>query len=140
MRKKQSTILLVDSDRRDREFMRTVLENTGYTVFEAIDYWEAIETHRQHEGHIDLLLTAFALPGDNGYELARALFRTDEHVKALFVSGRTGAEVSPYYHMPTAGPHMLGKPIRPGELLERVRHVLTTRTLRLKKGAAGETI
>src|SRR5690242_13968412 len=108
---KRGTILLVDADRRDRECMRGLLQIEGYLVLEAGDYWDAVDRYHDHVGQVDLLLTALALPGDNGYELARTLLRDDEHLRLLFVSGQAGAEVSPYYHMPTTGPHMLNKPI-----------------------------
>ena len=66
MRKKLTTILLVDGDRRDRQFMRAILEQTGYVVIEAMDYWDALDAHQRYQGTIDLLLTALALPGDTG--------------------------------------------------------------------------
>lgn len=121
---KKRTILVVDGDPRDRAAIRRILEQQHYRVVEAADYWEAVDAHRQHQGQIDLLLTALALPGDNGYELARTLFRTDPRLKALFISGRAGAEVSPYYHMPMTGSHLLTKPLRANELLDRVRQVI----------------
>jgi DNA-binding response OmpR family regulator len=138
MRRKK-TILLVDGDARDRSAIRRALQQRHYQVVEAADYWEAVDVHREHQGQIDLLLTALALPGDNGYELARTLFRSDPQLKALFVSGLAGAEVSPYYHMPMTGPHLLTKPLRGSELLDRVRQVLRARIPRPKKNVASET-
>lgn len=125
---------MVDADRKDREAMRGILETEGYLILQAADYWDAIDVYRAHPGQVNLLLTALALPGDNGYELARTLFRDDEHLKLLFVSAPTGAEVSPYYHMPTTGPHILVKPINPEDLIDRVRTVLATKLHRFKAG------
>lgn len=107
----------------DRQFMRSLLEEEGFTVLEAVDYWDAVDTHRSHSGGIDLLLTALSLPSNNGYELARTLFQEDAHLKTLFVSARAGAEVSPYYHMPITGRHMIAKPLSGDELRERVRTI-----------------
>lgn len=134
---KNKTILVADGDRRDRELIAGVLREHGYTVFEAADYDEAVEIHAQHPGHVDLLLTALALPSDNGYELARSLFRDDAHLKTLFMSGRAGAVVGPYYHMPIAGPHLLTKPLHADELLQKVRDALRSRILRLKTSQSG---
>lgn len=117
--------------------MRAILEAEGYLVLEADDYGDAVDQYRAHAGQIDLLLSALALPGDNGYELARTLVRDDEHLKLLFVSGPTGAEVSPYYHMPTTGPHMLVKPISPPDLIVRVRNVLSAKFHRFNAGSSG---
>ncbi|HEY1242543.1 MAG TPA: response regulator [Bryobacteraceae bacterium] len=120
---RKKTILLVDADPRDRQFMRGLLEEEGFAVIEAVDYWDAVDMHRAHPGGIDLLLTALSLPSNNGYELARTLFQEDAHLKTLFVSARAGAEVSPYYHMPMTGRHMLAKPLSADELRERVRAI-----------------
>src|SRR5690349_19721475 len=131
---RKETILVVDADPADREFVRGILESGGYNVLEAADYGEALEAHRRCRRRIHLLLTALALPSNNGYELARTLFRADPDLKALFVSGLTGAEVSPYYHMPITGSHMLNKPLNPGEVVDRVRNILHPRERSLRLG------
>lgn len=135
MRKKK-TILLVDADPRDRQFMRSLLEEEGFTVLEAVDYWDAVDIHRSHAGGIDLLLTALSLPSNNGYELARTLFQEDAHLKTLFVSARAGAEVSPYYHMPITGRHMIAKPLSADELRERVGAIFRATPGRFSRGAS----
>jgi len=129
------TILVVDADPRDRRFMRSLLEEEGFTVLEAVDYWDAVDTHRAHPGKIDLLLTALSLPSNNGYELARTLFRNDAQLKTLFVSARAGAEVSPYYHMPITGRHMLSKPLSADELRQRVRATFRATPRRFTRGS-----
>ena len=136
MPRRRSTILVVDADPSDRHFLGALLKHHRYAVLEAGDYWEAIDTYHQFEGRIDLLLTALALPGDNGYELARVLFRRDERLRALFVSAPTGATVSAYYHMPSSGRHMLTKPLNADEVLEGVRHALSSRRQPRKRAAA----
>ncbi len=116
--------------------MRNLLEEEGFTVLEAVDYGDAVEIHQTHRGGIDLLLTALALPSDNGYELARTLFRDDARLKTLFVSARAGAEVSPYYHMPITGRHMLAKPVSAEELRERVQAIFRAAPRRFSRAAA----
>lgn len=133
---KKRTILLVDADPQDRQFMRCLLEEEGFTVLEAIDYGDAVEIHRSHPGGIDLLLTALSLPSDNGYELARTLFQEDAHLKTLFVSARAGAEVSPYYHMPITGRHMIAKPLSADEVRERVRAIFRAAPRRFSQSAS----
>lgn len=132
---KKKTILLADADPGDRQFMRSLLEDEGFTVLEAVDYWDAVDIHRSHAGGIDLLLTALSLPSNNGYELARTLFEEDAHLKTLFVSARAGAEVSPYYHMPITGRHMLAKPLSADEVRERVRAVFRAASRRFSRAA-----
>ena len=134
-KKRQRTILVVDDETSDRESLRRILEEEGYIVLIAADYRQAVITHQLHLGEINLLLTAIALPGKNGYELEKALFRSDPKLKVLFVSGPTGAEVSRFYNMPVTGPHLLDKPVRPADLLHRVRRAFRSRIRPYAQGA-----
>ena len=127
---RRKTILLVDDQKQDREAMRRALEADGYTILEAADYAQAVRVHEERGTEIHLLLTAIALPGTNGYELAKTVFRTDPNLKVLFVSGPTGAEVSRYYNMPVAGSHLLEKPVQLEDLLSRVGNVTRSRKRR----------
>ena len=136
-KKRKRTILVVDDEKSDRETMRRTLEEAGYAVLEAADFHQAVDVHQRHLGEIDLLLTAIALPGNNGYELARRIFQIDPNPKVLFVSGYTGAEVSRFYNMPTTGAHLLDKPVQRADLLDRVRHVTRVQKQHLHaKGAS----
>lgn len=132
MRRKnrRRTILLVDDQKRDREAMRRALEEDGYTVLEASSYAEAVFVHAERKKEIHLLLTAIALPGNNGYELAKTVFQTDPNLKVLFVSGATGAEVSRFYNMPVVGPHLLEKPVQSEDLLYRVNNAIRSQKRR----------
>ncbi len=129
-KKRNRTVLVVDDERSDREAMCRVLEEYGYTVLSAADYWQAVVTHQQHHGEISLLLTAIALPGNNGYELAKTLFRGDPNLKVLFTSSPTGAEISRFYNMPVSGPHLLDKPVRAVDLVRRVETAIRPRARR----------
>lgn len=119
-RKKDKTILIVDEEESDRAAMRLALQAAGYETLEAIGYRDALDAYEQHHGRIHMLVTAIALSGNNGYELARSVFRVDPGLKVLFVSGLTGAEVSRFYNMPVTGPHLIEKPFQTPELVRRV--------------------
>lgn len=134
---RKQTILLVDDQEQDRRAVRGILEKRGYMVLEAADYWDAVQIHQQRQSGIQLLLTAIALPGNNGYELARTLFRADPDLKVLFVSGPTGAEVSRFYNMPVTGPHMLTKPVNAEEAIRRVKGAIRSRRRRFQVKSAG---
>ena len=113
-KKRNRTILLVNDERSDSEAMCRLLEEDGYTVFAAADHWQAVaaqQQYQQYQGQINLLLTAIAEPGNDGYKLAKTLFRGDPNLKVLFASSPTGAEISRFYNMPVAGPHLLEKPV-----------------------------
>jgi CheY-like chemotaxis protein len=134
---RKRTVLVVDDEPHDRAFMRRILEEQGCTVLEAPDYWEALQIHQEDGPEIHLLLTAIALPGLNGYELANTLTRISPSLKVLFVSGPTGAEVSRFYNMPLTGPHLVAKPIQAADLIDRVMKRLRSRPPRTDSKTAG---
>lgn len=136
-RKKGRTILVVDDDPGDRAVMQNALAAEGYTVLEAANYWQALQAYEEYHGKVALLLTAIALPGNNGYELAHSLSAADPALKVLFVSGLTGAEVSRFYNMPVSGPHLIDKPVQLPELLARVERAFRSRVRELRVQHAG---
>lgn len=135
--KKDKTILVVDEEETASESMCRILESEGYTAIQAKSYWEALRAHDQYAGRVDLLLTAIALPGNNGYELARALTEGDPGLRVLFVSGQAGAEVSRFYNMPTAGTHLVNKPVQAADLVSRVNSVFRSRIRQMRVQRAG---
>lgn len=130
-------ILVVDEEESERITMCRALEAEGYTVVAAANYWDALKTHDQHPGRVDMLLTAIALPGNNGYELARTLTAADSALKVLFVSGPTGAEVSRFYNMPVSGPHLVDKPVQAAQLAARVNRAFRSRIRQSRAQRAG---
>jgi DNA-binding response OmpR family regulator len=136
-RKQDKTILVVDDDPVDRAAMQSALAAEGYTVLEAADYWQALRTYEQYHGKVAMLLTAIALPGNNGYELAQSLSTIDPALKVLFVSGLTGTEVSRFYNMPVSGPHLIDKPVQMRELVARVNRAFRSRVRELRVQHAG---
>jgi DNA-binding response OmpR family regulator len=104
--------------------MCNVLRAENYTVFAAASYAEAIQTHRMHQGAVDLLVADISLPDRNGCELALTLLEADADLKVLFVSGATGAEILKFSKLSNV--HLLEKPFGRAELLRRVRGILET--------------
>ena len=136
-KEKGRTILIVEEEAPDRQSMRQALEREGYTVLEATNYWEALRAYEGHPDRIDMLVSAIALPGNNGYELARALLELNRDLKTLFVSGPTGAEVSRFYNMPVGGRHLLDKPVELTELARRVNQAFRSRGRKVHVQRAG---
>jgi len=122
MPKKEIRILVVDDEISDLNLMCNVLRAEDHTVFAAASYAEAIQTHRMHQGGIDLLVADVSLPDKNGCELALVLLESDPNMKVLFVSGATGTEVFKFNKLSKV--HLLQKPFGRGELLSRVRGIL----------------
>ncbi len=118
------TILVVDDEAGQRNLMRDTLQTEGYTVLESSDYDEALAVHRNHRGHIDLLLVDLSLPGGNGYELSKAVLSLEPDVKVLFISGHAGAALCKFFDIDVTDLHFLQKPLVVQDLLNRVRSVL----------------
>jgi PAS domain S-box-containing protein len=82
------TILLVEDEESLRQMARKVLEQHGYTVYEANGI-EAETVFLQHREKIQLLLTDLIMPQINGNQLAERLEKQNPGLKVLFMSGYT---------------------------------------------------
>jgi two-component system, cell cycle sensor histidine kinase and response regulator CckA len=120
----KKTILLVDDEEAARRQIGQILRNHGYDVLTAKDYDEALATHRQHRGKIDLLLTDVSLPALSGCDLAIASREEDPEMQVLLMSASSGAEVLQFYGVPLTDAHFLQKPFQPADLLQRVTSLL----------------
>lgn len=117
------TVLLIDDEASQRNFMRRVLEIAGYEVLEGADFNDALAIHQEHCSRINVVLTDISLPGHNGYVLVKALLDRQPGLSAIFMSGLAGAEVCRFYGMATTDLHFLEKPFTGDELLRRVRRI-----------------
>lgn len=68
-----TTVLIADDKPTGRELVRTVLENSGYTVYEASDGVEAVRFAR--ELHPDLIILDLHMPGLDGFGVIQELRR-----------------------------------------------------------------
>jgi len=116
------TVLIVDDEAAQRQYMRRILEAESFRVLEAADFQEALAMQHNHIAEIGLLLIDLRLPSGNGYDLSQALLSREPHSKVLFVSGQTGAELRKFLDVPEV--HFLQKPFQPEELLAHVKAVL----------------
>jgi two-component system, cell cycle sensor histidine kinase and response regulator CckA len=121
--KHDAAILLVEDEASLRKLTRDVLEETGYTVFEAADAFGALEIAKQSEIDIDLLLTDVVMPGMSGRALADALSTSRPETSVLFMSGYTDGEIAKHGVL-DAGTAMLRKPFTHDELIRRVEEAL----------------
>ena len=113
-----STLLVVDDEPTARAYAANVLRRAGYDVLEAASGEEALRIAADPPARIDLLVTDFHMPGMNGDELALRLLETRPSLPVLIVSGSWpgGDERFP----------VVTKPFRGGELVDKVRELLTS--------------
>ena len=82
-----ATVLLVEDDPEVRSLFSRFLDQAGYTVIEAIDGRDALETFDARSAEIDLVITDVVMPNVGGPALASALRARRPEVKVLYVSG-----------------------------------------------------
>ncbi|MBQ1764993.1 MAG: response regulator, partial [Aquincola sp.] len=113
-------VLLVDDEADIRHTVSRLLDEAGYVVKSAANSSEALAA--VHAGFVpDVLVADYAMPGDNGVELALKLRQLQPDLPVLFLSGHVDHAV-----VTTAAPgaRLLRKPFRVDELLGAVGGVV----------------
>ena len=116
------TLLVVDDSEPVRSTTCAILRRQGYEVLDAQDGGEALLLCERHAGPIQLLLTDVRMPRMSGPRLAERLLPLRPGIKVLFLSGDLEAADRP--DLPGVTPVYLQKPIRPEDLLRKVREVI----------------
>jgi PAS domain S-box-containing protein len=116
-----SGILLVDDDPDVRAVVAAMLREAGHTVIEAGSGGAALERLVDRAASIDLLIADLAMPGMNGFELARAARQERPDLPVLFVTGFADMAKAEDGHRET----ILQKPFRAEELTAKVAEVLS---------------
>jgi CheY-like chemotaxis protein len=117
------TVLLVEDDEVVRTMTVEILTSLGYSVLEAADGQEALQTCKRYHGPIGLLFTDVVMPKMNGAELAQKVIRLRPEIKVLFMSGYTDDAVVRHGILQD-DVHFLQKPVTPKALSQVLRKVL----------------
>lgn len=123
----QFVILLAEDDDDVRSLVKHALEAEGYSVYEARDGREAIDSCREVKP--DLLILDLTMPRLSGYEVLRELQRTgdrDPSVPVLVLSARVG-EQDVVAGFELGIDDYVTKPFMLRELCARVRTMLSRR-------------
>jgi len=118
-----TTILLVEDDDIMRSLTRQMLQEHGYTVFEANDGKSALEWVASHPGPIDLLLTDVIMRRMGGPELVERLNLSHPALKVVYMSGYTG-ELIAEREVLKRGITLLEKPFTRTALLNTIHTTL----------------
>lgn len=113
-------LLVVDDDRRIRDLLSRFLASEGYRVTTAQSAADA----RAKLGalHFDLLILDVMMPGESGFDLARAI-RKDSAVPIIMLTARSEAE-SRIEGLQLGADDYVAKPFEPRELLLRIGNIL----------------
>lgn len=123
-------ILIVEDDQEQRRLIASGLRSAGYRVVTAESGSEAVSTARNERPN--LILLDIDLPGMDGMAVCRQL-KLDtvlSEIPVMFCSARTGG-LDRMAGLTLGADDYITKPVVPGELLVRIRHLLSR-----KKGDA----
>ena len=113
-------LLVVDDDRRIRDLLSRYLSGMGYRVTTA---QSAAEARAKLEGlSFDLLILDVMMPGETGFELARAI-RNGSMVPIVMLTARAEAE-SRIEGLELGADDYVSKPFEPRELSLRIANIL----------------
>ncbi len=117
------TLLVVEDEDAVRSLAVRILAEYGYTVLDAANGKEALQTLREASTPVDMLVTDVVMPGMGGPELAQKTRRMLPDMPVLFVSGYADQRD----RMRDALEHdaaFLRKPFSPADLARAVRTLL----------------
>ena len=117
------TILVVEDEPAVRELTCVLLEDAGYTVLESSGVEDAMETAKDAQRKIDLLLTDVVMPRLDGRELANQMVSLRPDLKVLYMSGYSD-DVILHRGVLTHGAVLVQKPFTKRTLLQKVREML----------------
>ena len=119
-----ATILVIDDDPVTRGYARMILARAGHHILEAAGGREGLHIYR--DGGVDLLVCDLFMPDMDGLEVIREVRGHSPDAKIIAVSA--GSSDGRFNMLPTAerlgADAVLGKPYKPGELVERVQALL----------------
>jgi two-component system cell cycle response regulator DivK len=119
-----SLVLVVDDDRECRELYARVLRMAGFDVAEAHNGNQALSKALEQPPAI--VVTDLALPGLDGYELARKLRQQTPtvHVPIIAITGHGGFVDDTARALSAGCDAVLIKPCLPDRLLEEIERLL----------------
>ena len=117
------TILLVEDEEAILSMTKMMLERLGYSVIVSSNPMEALKTGKSHAKQIHLLITDVVMPGMNGRELSKEMYKHFPDLKCLFMSGYT-ANVIAHHGVLDDGMQFIQKPFSRQDLATKVRKVL----------------
>jgi CheY-like chemotaxis protein len=117
------TLLVAEDNDTVRVLTKNLLQESGYTVIDAIHGEEAIRKFMEHADKIRLLLLDVIMPRKNGWEVYDTIRKIRPDTRVIFMSGYT-ADVFARRLIPEEGMILMNKPVPPGDLLRAVRQEL----------------
>ena len=131
-------ILVVDDDKNTRLYLKTVLENNGYTVSTASNGEDALDV--MEKTHVDLTVVDIMMPKMNGYEFTKALRECDSNLPIFMISAKQ-LPADKHRGFDAGIDDYMIKPIEKEEFLCRIKALLRrARIISERKITIGEVV
>jgi twitching motility two-component system response regulator PilH len=113
-------VLIVDDSKTEQMFLTELLQRNGFTVRSADNAEEAFK--RLAEDKPDLILMDVVMPGQNGFQLTRAINRTPEYTAVpIFICTSKNLETDRVWGMRQGAREYITKPVNATELLAKIK-------------------
>ena len=113
-------VLVVDDSKTEQMFMTDLLQRNGFSVRTADNADDAFK--RLAEEKPDLILMDVVMPGQNGFQLTRAINRTPEYTDIpIFICTSKSLETDRVWGMRQGAGEYITKPVNGAELMAKIK-------------------
>ena len=113
-------VLIVDDSKTETMFLTDILQKNGYVVSSAENAEEAFK--RLEEQKPDLILMDVVMPGQNGFQLTRAINRTPEYADIPIVMCTSkNQETDRVWGIRQGARDYITKPVDSSELFAKIK-------------------
>lgn len=84
-------VLVVDDDESVREVEKDILMQSGFKVYATGNVEKAINTFKENEEQIDLVITDYSISENNGKDVCDIIKNRDREMPVMLVSGTVGS-------------------------------------------------
>ena len=113
-------VLIVDDSKTETMFLTELLQSNGFTVRSAENADEAFK--RLAEEKPDLILMDVVMPGQNGFQLTRAINRTPEYADIpIIICTSKNLETDRVWGMRQGAKDYITKPVDSTELFTKIK-------------------
>ncbi len=116
-------ILAIEDEVMLRDFLQTLLKDSGYSVILAADGAEGLRTYIENRNAIDVVLLDMGLPGMSGEDVLSNIVSSNPSAKVISVSGYIEPEVKTDA-LQNGAVDYLSKPYLIEDLLTKLHHTL----------------
>ena len=114
------TVLIVDDSKTEIMYLTDLLQKAGYTVRSAENADEAFK--RLAEQKPDLILMDVVMPGQNGFQLTRAITRDERYVNVpVIMCTSKNQETDRVWGLRQGARDYVVKPVQADELLAKIK-------------------